>query len=121
MNKFIQAIKDVDLKLVEQIIAKEPKWLQWSENDGKNALHFLCGVEIEKKPEKAEESLSLLKLLLAKGMDMNSIHRITDNCAIFPATPLWYAYTRGRNKLLYTHLLHSGANPGNCMYAIAWY
>jgi len=122
MNKFIQAIKDLDVQLVEQIIAKEPKWLQWSEKDGKNALHYLGGVEIAKHPAEADDSLAILKLLLEKGMDKNSIHRIEEkNCNFFPATPLWYAYTRGRNEKLYTYLLKIGADPENCMYAIAWY
>jgi hypothetical protein len=122
MNKFIQAVKDLDLKQVEQLISKEPKWLGWSEDTGKNALHFLGGVEIAKHPDKAKDSLEILKLLLAKGMDINSVHRIPDsNCGFFPATPLWYAYTRGRNELLYTYLLDHGADPEHCMYAIAWY
>lgn len=122
MNKFIQAIKDLDPEQVEQIISKEPKWLKWSEDTGKNTLHFLCGVEIAKRPDKAKDSLDILKLLLAKGMDINSVHRIPDsNCGFFQATPLWYAYTRGRNELLYTHLLDHGAHPEHCMYAIAWY
>jgi ankyrin repeat protein len=54
-------------------------------------------------------------------MDINSIHNIPDGCGNFPATPLWYAYTRGRNEKLFTYLLANGANPDNCMYAIAWY
>ncbi len=55
-------------------------------------------------------------------MDMNSIHRIPDpRCGHFPATPLWYAYTRGRNETIYTYLLKNGADPNHCMFAIAWY
>lgn len=122
MNKFIQAIRDIDAERVKQLIAGEPKWLSWSEDSGKNALHFLGTLEIGKFPEKANDSLEILKLLLSKGMDINSVHRIPDsNCDFFPATPLWYAYTRGRNELLYTWLLENGADPENCMYAIAWY
>jgi len=122
MNKFIQAIKDLDVQMVKQIIAKEPKWLQWSENDGKNALHYLAGVEIAKNPEKAGDSLKILKLLLEKGMDKNAFQRIPDkNCGFFPATVLWYAYTRGLNEKLYKYLLETGADPEHCMYAIAWY
>src|ERR1700754_4456738 len=105
MNKFIRAIKDLDLQQVESLLAKGPQWLQWREETGKNALHFLCGAEIVKQPQKEPESLEILKLLLKNGMDINSVHLIPDPNCSFPATPLWYAYTRGRNKTLYTYLL----------------
>jgi ankyrin repeat protein len=121
MNKFITAIKEINFPAVEEILKQEPKWLTWQEDGGKNALHFLGGVDISKFPEKEADSLQILKLLLKNGMDINSIHNIPDPNCDFPATPLWYAYTRGRNKTLYTYLLEHGANPENCMYAIAWY
>jgi hypothetical protein len=121
MNKFIQAIKGLDLPLLEQIIRTEPKWINWTEEDGKNGLHYLCGVSIAAHSEKAETSLNILKLFLKSGMDINSIHLIKDSCDNFPATPVWYAYTRGRNEKIWKYLLDQGANPENCMYAIAWY
>jgi len=121
MNKFITAVKELNLPVVEEMLSREPKWLTWSEESGKNALHFLCGVDVSKSTEKAEISLQMLKLLVNHGMDINSIHHIPDPDCDFPATPLWYAYTRGRNDKIYTYLLENGANPDNCMYAIAWY
>jgi ankyrin repeat protein len=55
-------------------------------------------------------------------IDINSVHRIEEkNCGFFPATPLWYAYTRGRNEKLYKYLLKNGADPSHCWWAIAWY
>lgn len=121
MIKFIQHIKDLNVEAVKAMIEKDQRWLAWAEDSGKNALHYLCGVEISKKRDKAENSLTILKLLLAGGMDINSIHRIKEECDFFPATPLWYAYTRGRNELLYKYLLANAADPEHCMYAIAWY
>ena len=121
MNKFITAVKELNLLVVEETLSREPIWLTWSEDSGKNALHFLCGIDVSNSPEKAENSLQILKLLLNHGMDINSIHNIPDRGCNFPATPLWYAYTRGRNRKIYTYLLENGANPDNCMYAIAWY
>jgi hypothetical protein len=71
---------------------------------------------------KAERSLAILKLLLKHGLDINSIHRIPDKtCGHFPATPVWYAYTRGRNETLYTWLLRNGGSPDHCLFAITWY
>jgi ankyrin repeat protein len=122
MNKFIQAIKDLDLDAVGEITRKDPKWFNWSEPSGKNALHYLCGVSVGDNRTKAEASLEILKFLLAVGMDTDAPQRIEgENCDDFPATPLWYAYTRGRNEKLYKYLLESGANPDHCWWAIAWY
>jgi len=121
MNKFIQAIKSLDLPLLERIIQTEPKWINWSEEDGKNGLHYLCSVPIASYPEKTSISLDILKLFLKSGIDINSIHLIKGECDDFPATPLWYAYTRGRNQKIWKYLLDQGANAENCMYAIAWY
>jgi ankyrin repeat protein len=121
MNKYIQAIKDLDIAHVEAFL-KDPKWIEWAEPTGKNALHYLCGLGPSGDPAKADASLAILKLLLKKGMDMDSIHRIEDkNCDYFPATPLWYAYTRGRNEKLYKYLLRQGSDPSHCWWAIAWY
>jgi hypothetical protein len=121
MNKFILAIKDLDIPAVQQMIQKDPKWVTWAEDDGKNALHYVAAVQVKDDLQKAEAALQLFRYLLENGMDRNAIHHIKDGCGFFPATPLWYAYTRGRNKALYTWLLDNGANPDNCMFAIAWY
>ena len=122
MNKFIESVKALELEAVASAIEKDPKWILWSEATGKNGLHYLCGVEPSSDPEEAEASLKILKLLLKNGMDINSVHRIeAKNCDLFPATPLWYAYTRGRNERLYKYLLKQGADPAHCWWAIAWY
>jgi ankyrin repeat protein len=121
MNKFIQAINDLDILAAKELIRKDPKWLVWSEPTGKNALHYLCGVRLSDNPEKAQTALEILKLLLKSGMDIDSVHNIPDKNCDFPATPLWYAYTRGRNEKLYKYLLKNGADPNHCMWAIAWY
>jgi ankyrin repeat protein len=121
MNKFITAIKDLDLDAVRELTARDPKWFKWTDPKGKNALHFLGGVSVSDNPEKAETSLEILKLLLGGGMDIDSIQQIEDKDCDFPATALWYAYTRGRNETLYKYLLKHGANTDNCWWAIAWY
>jgi hypothetical protein len=99
MNKLIRAVKYSDLTSIEEMLQRESKWIKWPEDNGKNALHYLCGLDISKDPRKAEISLQILKLLLKRGMNINSIHEIPEGCGIFPATPLWYAYTRVFLKL----------------------
>jgi len=85
-------------------------------------LHYLCGLCVGDHAAKAQTSLDILKLLLKRGMDINSVHRIEEKgCDFFPATPLWYAYTRGRNEKLYKYLLKNGADLRHCWWAIAWY
>lgn len=122
MNSYIRAVTSLDKDHVARMLDGNAKWLTWAEPSGKNALHYLCGVGPSDDPEKAYASLAILKLLLKRGMDINSVHRIDDkNCNFFPATPLWYAYTRGRNEKLYKYLLKRGADPSNCWWAIAWY
>lgn len=122
MNKYIEAIKAMDLATVKAMLQNDPKWIKWAEPSGKNALHYLCGLGPSGDIAQRDASLAILKLLLKNGMDINSVHRIEDkNCGFFPATPLWYAYTRGRNEVLYKYLLKMGADPQNCMWAIAWY
>ena len=121
MNKFITAITNLDFLSVSALLEKDSKWVRWSEKDGKNALHFLCAVPVAKTLAKSEASLQILKLLLKKGMDINSVHKISEKNGFFPATPLWYGYTRGRNERLFKYLLKNGADPNHCMFAIAWY
>lgn len=122
MNKFVTAIRELDLDAVKEITTKDSKWLRWTDAKGRNALHFLGGVEIGDDAGKAEESVEIVKYLLESGMDINSVQKIPDpNCGYFEAAPLWYAYTRGRNEKLYKYLLEQGANPDGCMWAIAWY
>jgi ankyrin repeat protein len=121
MNKFINAVKELDLDKVKALLEKEPGWATWREENGKTALHYLGGVKVDNDTDKAAKSLQMLQLLLKAGMDMNAVHSIAEEgCDIFPATPLWYAYTKGRNEKLFTYLLKNGAEPNHCMFAIAW-
>lgn len=120
MNRFIRAVRNLDAEAVGELLQKEAKWAQWTDKDGKNALHYLCGLDLSADAGKQEASLRILKLLLASGMDMNAVRNIPGQDGDFPATPLWYAYAKGRNEKLYTYLLAAGADPDHCMYAIAW-
>jgi len=120
MNKFITAIKSLDFTSIKALLQQQPEWIEWHEYDGKNALHNLCGVNVSGNSQKQETSLQILRLLLKAGMSINSIHTIRSEGCDFFATPLWYAYTRGRNEKIYTYLLKQGADPNNCMFAIAW-
>ena len=58
MNKFIQAVKDLNTKAIEDLLQKDPKWIAWAENDGKNALDYLCAINIAGDQQKATASYS---------------------------------------------------------------
>lgn len=132
MNRFIESVVARDPATVKKFLETDEKWRAWAQPDGKNALHFLCGTPVVEKwnvparelatpdPEIVEASLAVAKLLIKNGIDINSIHRIPDKNCDFPATPVWYAYTRGRNLKLTRWLLARGGSPANCMFAIAW-
>jgi len=121
MNNYIKAIKSLDLAAIKAMIQKDPAWIKWSERDGKNAIHYLLSLRPGENKEMADKILDVLKFLLKQGMDINAIHRIKEKNGFFPATPVWYAYTRGCNESAYKWLLKQGANPDHCMFAIAWY
>ena len=120
MNKYIDAIKSLDFESLRELLAIKPEWIQWQQENGKNGLHFLCGIPLAGDVKKQKLSLEILKSLLKRGMNMNSIHEIEEPDCFFPATPLWYAYAKGRNEKIYSFLLDRGADPENCMFAIAW-
>lgn len=119
MNSYVKAVTSLDAEKVSEIISQQPDRLNWSERSGKNALHYLCGTKVDEAGSKT--SLKILKRLLDMGMDIDSVHRIQDGKCEFPATPLWYAYTKGRNERIYRYLLERQAKPDNCWWAIAWY
>ena len=120
MNRFITAIKNLDLTSVRQQLSENPQWINWTDKTGKNPLHYLCAVPVDDDRKKASDSVAIAKLLLDKGIDINAANIIQSNNCDFPATPVWYAYAKGRNEKLYTYLLNHGANPDHCMFAIAW-
>jgi ankyrin repeat protein len=120
MNQFIRAVVSLDYDNIKQQLKEQPSVINLSEKNGKTALHYLAGVPMVDDSSKQSTSLKIAKLLLEKGADINAVHKIEENDGYFPATPVWYAYTKGRNKTLYRYLLKSGGSPDNCMFAIAW-
>lgn len=90
MNSFIRAVTSLDLDAVTKA---DPKWITWAEPSGKNALHYLCGIQpASTKDEK--RSLEILKLLLKRGMDVDSVHGIDDKNCGFPGLRFG-THTRG--------------------------
>jgi len=120
MNQFEKALRSFDLDAVKKLVEKNPAWLQWRDESGRNALHIVCNKNPGKEKKTAKSALRVVQWLIKKGMDINSIHEIPDAGNIFRATPLWHAYAKGRNEAVYTWLIKNGADPEGCMWAIAW-
>jgi len=118
MKQLITAIKNLDFPTVMALHDLNPELISWAEPSGKNALHYLGEVNVTNRPDNA--SLEILRYLLNRGADMNSVHTIKDEGDTFPATPLWYAYAHGHNQEMVNYLLEQGADPQNCMFAVAW-
>ena len=121
MNKFEKAIKELDYDALKDLTKSDSNWLSWRDKNGRSALHLVADVKVASGSEEAKNSVRVFQFLLKNGMDLNSIHKVPETGGFFPATPLWHAYTRGRNEKLYTWLLKNGAMPDHCMFAIAWY
>ena len=120
LNQFVKAIQSLDLDDVKKLL-QLPKWQEWSEKSGKNGLHYAAGINVLGDNEKEKQAFDIFQYLLKSGLDINSVQKIEEKNCFFAATPLWYAYTKGRNKKIYTYLLKQGADPNHCMFAIAWY
>ena len=120
MNQFVVALRSFDLDAVKKKVKINPDWLKWRDESGRNALHIVCSKNPGKDKKAAQSALAVVQFLIRSGMDINSIHEIPDDNSIFPATPLWHAYAKGRNERVYAWLLKNGADPERCMWAIAW-
>lgn len=119
-NRLVRYIRELNVEGVKKLIRTDSQWLNWRDENGKTALHFLGDIQVQNKPSKVAPILTLTKYLIRNGMDLNAIHRIPDDRTFFPATPLWHAYAKGRNDRMVRYLLSQGADPQNCMYAIVW-
>lgn len=86
---------------------------------GRTALQ-LCAARPLQAGESPEPSTETARALLAAGSQLDAVHEIPDDGEVFPATALWYAIARGRNRALAACLLHAGANPDHCLWAVVW-
>jgi ankyrin repeat protein len=74
----------------------------------------------ERAQRPVSASIATARALLAGGADINAVHHIPDSGEHFPASPLWHAIARGRNRSLARYLLREGADPNYCLWAVVW-
>jgi ankyrin repeat protein len=114
------AAKDWDARAVRRSLADAPDLVTARDARGRTALHICAGTPLLGHASPPAVSIATARELLKAGTDVNVVHEIPDGREVFPATPLWYALARGRNRPLARFLLKAGANPDHCLWTVIW-
>lgn len=114
------AAKDWAALAVRRALADAPGLVAARDARGRTALHICAGAPLAAHASPASASIATARELLKAGADVNAVHEIPDGREVFPATPLWYALARGRNRPLAHLLLKAGANPDHCLWTVIW-
>lgn len=117
----IEAVKQLDVDAVRELLAREPGLLSVTDRRGFNLLHLVCCVPCADLGIAETQSAKMVTLLLDHGIDLESkLPPEQDRC-----TALFFAVARGRNATLIKLLLKRGAKvqnaPGGGLFAAAWY
>lgn len=119
-TRFFAAARRWDAALVTEALRAHPELLASTDRAGRCALHVCAATPAERAPRPVSASIATARALLAGGADIDAVHHIPDSGEVFPATPLWHAIARGRNRSLARFLLRQGANPNYCLWAVVW-
>ena len=117
----IEAVKQLDVDTVRELLAAQPGLLRVADRRGFNLLHLACCVPCADLGIAESQSAKMVSLLLNHGLDVESqLPPKQDRC-----TALFFAVARGRNATLIKLLLKRGAKvqnaPGGGLFAAAWY
>ena len=104
---------------VASVIRERPDFVSIVDYVGRTALHIFARRAVSTKSESAD-AVATAKVLMKAGADINAVHQIPDGGEIFPATALWYALARERNRPLASYLLICKADPNHCMIALVY-
>src|SRR5215831_18011651 len=120
-TRMIEAVKELDISAVRDLLAAEPDLLSVTDRRGFNLLHLACCVPCADLGIAESVSAKMVTLLLDSGLDVESkLPPEQDRC-----TALFFAVARGRNATLIKLLLRRGAKaqnaPGGGLFAAAWY
>lgn len=120
-TQVIEAVKQLDVDAVRDLLASEPGLLSVTDRRGFNLLHLACCVPCSDMGMAESQSARMVSLLLDRGLDVESmLPPAQDRC-----TALFLAVARGRNPTLIRLLLKRGAKvanaPGGGLFAAAWH
>jgi catechol 2,3-dioxygenase-like lactoylglutathione lyase family enzyme len=114
MNALVRAF---DWKAVRDALRDTPSLAEARDGRGRNWLHLCCSVDPEGHDARTKASVKTAGVLVDAGIDPQApASRERD----WLATPLWYAISRGRNRMLARWLLERGVDPEHCMWAAAF-
>ena len=116
-TRVIEAVKNLDLESTRKLLDMKPELLNVTDPGNRNLLHLACSACCEKLKVPESVSARMVKLLLDRGLDLESPLSV-DDCSTVNA--LWFAVARGRNPTLVKLFIKLGANV-NGLYAAGWW
>lgn len=118
-TRFEEAVRTWDATQVADTLRERPEFVSLLDDAGRTLLHNCARRRISDESNSAA-SIATANVLLKAGVPINAVEPIRDDGEVFPATALWYALARGRNRPLASFLLKAGADPNHCMFALAY-
>lgn len=102
---------------VERRLTAHPDWVTARDPSGRTALHLCAGSSEEDTRLSSLESVRTAQVLLDFGAEVNAVQLVKDGKEQVAATPLWYALSKGHNRILALYLLEQGTRPDHCLWA----
>jgi len=118
--RFLEAARRWDAPVVAEALRAHPELASVTDRTGRTALHLCAAATAARTPRPAAASVATARELLKAGAKLDAVHAIPDALEAFPATPLWHAVARGKNRALARFLLKEGAGPDYCLWAVVW-
>lgn len=118
---FFTAVKAWDARAVRGMLATAPELAAARDARGRTALHLCAAVPAATSGATPAAAVATARALLQAGLELDAVHEIPDDQEIFPATALWYALARGRNRALVRLFLKAGASPQHCLWPVIWF
>ena len=116
---FLEAVKNHRADEVAATLRLCPELVSLADTAGRTPLH-ICARKKVSTAREVRAAVATARKLLNAGADVNAVHPIQDDGEIFPATALWYALARGRNRALASYFLELKADPNHCMFALVY-
>lgn len=118
-TRFLEAVRSGNAKEVAAALRQRPEFVSLVDGAKRTPLH-ICAGRAASGAATRSAAIATAKVLVEAGAAVNAVQPIPDDGEIFPATALWYALARGRNRPLASYLLKRGADPNNCMFALVY-
>ncbi|MGQ0646501.1 MAG: ankyrin repeat domain-containing protein [Gemmatimonadaceae bacterium] len=119
-SRFLEAVRHWDTVVVAEALRAHPDLAAATDRVGRSALHLCAATTVAKSRRPTSASIATAKTLLKAGANVDAVQQIPDDDEPFPASPLWHAIARGKNRALARFLLRQGANPDYCLWAVVW-